>query len=165
MGPLPNNPGTVYVTAADAQGRIVSLIQSNFMGFGSGIVVPHTGISLHNRGAGFVLETGHPNQVAGGKRPYHTILPGFVTAGGQPQLSFGLVGGHLQPQGHVQLLVRLRDYGQNPQTAVDAPRWQVTEDFQLALEPGWDQTVVEELQRRGHRILTQQPFWGWGEHK
>ena len=93
VGELPSVHGTVYVTAADAQGMMVSLIQSNFMGFGSGIVVPNTGISLHNRGFGFVLAEGHPNQVAGGKRPYHTILPGFITHAGQPLLSFGMVGG------------------------------------------------------------------------
>ena len=161
-GRLPDDRGTVYVTAADAQGRMVSLIQSHFLGFGSGIVVPNTGISLQNRGFGFGLEPGHPNQVAGGKRPYHTIIPGFVTCEGQPLLSFGMVGGHMQPQGHVQLIVRLKDYGQHPQAAVDAPRWHVLEDFRLVLEPGWDPQVGADLQQRGHRFAATMPAWRWG---
>lgn len=149
---LPRDHGTVYLTAADEAGMMVSFIQSNFRGFGSGIVIPDTGISLQNRGSGFVLESGHPNQVGGGKRPYHTIIPGFVTRAGKPLLSFGVMGGHMQPQGHVQMLVRLCDYEQNPQAAVDAPRWHVTEDFQLLLEEGISQRVREELADRGHRI-------------
>ena len=149
---LPTDHGTVYLTAADADGMMVSFIQSNFRGFGSGIVVPGTGISLQNRGSGFVLQPGHPNEVGGGKRPYHTIIPGFVTRDGKPLLSFGVMGGHMQPQGHVQMLVRLCDYAQNPQAAVDAPRWHVREDFQLLLEQGISARVREELARRGHQL-------------
>ena len=116
---MPENQGTVYLTTADASGMMVSFIQSNFGGFGSGIVIPGTGIAMQNRGRGFVIERGHPNCTGGGKRPYHTIIPGFVTRDGQPVLSFGVMGGHHQPQGHVQMMVRLFDYGQNPQAAAD----------------------------------------------
>ncbi|MHB9134798.1 MAG: gamma-glutamyltransferase family protein [Armatimonadota bacterium] len=150
---IPTDHGTVYLTAADESGMMVSFIQSNFWGFGSGIVVPGTGISLQNRGSGFSLEPGHPNRVAGGKRPYHTIIPGFLTQDGQPLMSFGVMGGHMQPQGHVQMVVRLVDYGQNPQAAVDAPRWHVTEDFRVALEPGFPPEVATEMQRRGHELV------------
>ncbi len=155
---LPTDHGTVYLTAADAQGMMVSYIQSNYMGFGSGIVIPGTGISMQNRGAGFRLESGHPNRVAGGKRPYHTIIPGFVTQDGRPLMSFGVMGGHMQPQGHVQMMVRIFDYGQNPQTASDAPRWYVEEDLTtLSLEPGFAPEVVEELRRRGHHVTSNLP--------
>ena len=145
--------GTVYLTAADASGMMVSYIQSNYMGFGSGIVVPGTGISLQNRGVGFSLQPGHPNQVAGGKKPFHTIIPGFATRQGQPVLSFGVMGGNMQPQGHLQMVVRICDYGFNPQAASDAPRWCLTEDFQLAIEPGFDPGVAEALRARGHRMV------------
>jgi gamma-glutamyltranspeptidase / glutathione hydrolase len=155
---LPTDHGTVYLTAADAEGMMVSYIQSNYMGFGSGIVVPGTGISLQNRGAGFRLEAGHPNRVAGGKRPYHTIIPGFVTRAGQPVLSFGVMGGHMQPQGHVQMMVRLLDYGQNPQAASDAPRWYIEENLtDLSLEPGFAPEVAADLRRRGHSVAVNLP--------
>jgi len=155
---LPTDHGTVYLAAADAEGMMVSYIQSNYMGFGSGIVIPETGISLQNRGAGFRLEAGHPNRVAGGKRPYHTIIPGFVTREGQPVMSFGVMGGHMQPQGHVQMMIRLFDYGQNPQAASDAPRWYVEENLtDLSLEPGFAPEVAVELQRRGHNVTANLP--------
>lgn len=154
--------GTVYLAAADAGGRMVSFIQSNFMGFGSGVVIPNTGIAMQNRGFGFSLAAGHPNEVAGGKRPYHTIIPGFVTRGERPLLSFGVMGGHMQPQGHLQMMVRIFDHGFNPQAASDAPRWQVTEDNALYLEPGFPNDTFEGLKNRGHRILSGQPFWGYG---
>ncbi len=155
---LPTDHGTVYLTAADASGMMVSYIQSNYMGFGSGIVIPGTGISLQNRGAGFRLEAGHPNRVAGGKRPYHTIIPGFVTRQDQPVMSFGVMGGHMQPQGHVQMMVRLFDYGQNPQAASDAPRWYIEEDLtRLSLELGFAPEVVTELRQRGHHVTADLP--------
>jgi len=122
---VPKRGDTVYLTTADARGMMVSYIQSNYLGFGSGIVVPDTGISLQNRGSCFSLERGHPNQVDGKKRPFHTIIPAFVTNNGQPLMSFGVMGGDMQPQGHVQLMIRLFDYRQNPQAALDAPRWRV----------------------------------------
>ncbi len=149
--------GTVYLTTADHNGMMVSFIQSNYMGFGSGIVVPGTGISLQNRGTCFSLRRGHPNMVAGGKRPFHTIMPGFVTRDGEPLMSFGVMGGHMQPQGHVQMITRIFDYGQNPQAASDGPRWCVAEDFRLALEPGFDPSVTKALRKRGHRLLKNVP--------
>ena len=126
--------GTVYLTAADAGGMMVSFIQSNYMGFGSGVVVPGTGISLQNRGAGFTLEQGHPNEVGPRKRPFHTIIPAFMTRDGRPVMSFGVMGGDMQPQGHVQMVTRVVDYRQNPQAAADAPRWKIALDGSLLLE-------------------------------
>lgn len=159
---LLSEPGTVYLTAADANGMMVSFIQSNYMGFGSGVVIPATGISMHNRGCGFTLQKGHPNCVAGGKKPYHTIIPGFVTHGKQPAMSFGVMGAHMQPQGHVQMITRIFDYRQNPQAASDAPRWHVCEDGTLALESGFSPEVKDRLTDWGHRVGDQDPRWGYG---
>ena len=150
----PRSEGTVYLTAADAQGMMVSFIQSNYRGFGSGIVVPSTGISLANRGCGFTLQPGHPNEVAGAKLPFHTIIPAFLTENGNPVMSFGVMGANMQPQGHVQLIVRLTHYGQNMQSASDAPRWKITEDqAHVMVEPGFDTAVLDELTARGHRLI------------
>jgi gamma-glutamyltranspeptidase/glutathione hydrolase len=149
----PAGGGTVYLTAADAGGMMVSLIQSNYMGFGSGVVVPGTGISLQNRGASFVLQPGHPNRVGPRKRPYHTIIPGFVTRQGEPVMSFGLMGGTMQPQGHAQLLVRMIDYAQSPQSAIDAPRFRVMSGLDVNLESEFPEATQRELARRGHRIV------------
>jgi gamma-glutamyltranspeptidase/glutathione hydrolase len=151
----PGNPvrgGTVYLTTADASGMMVSFIQSNYMGFGSGIVVPGTGISLQNRGAGFSLTPGHPNQVAGGKRPFHTIIPAFVTRNGKALMSFGVMGGEMQPQGHTQIMVRLADYRQNPQAACDGPRWKIARGFGVCFEDAVPEATKAELAARGHRI-------------
>ncbi|HSG90711.1 MAG TPA: gamma-glutamyltransferase family protein [Pseudomonadales bacterium] len=145
-------PDTVYLTTADADGRMVSLIQSNYQGFGSGIVVPGTGIALQNRGSGFVLDAEHPNCVGPGKRPFHTIIPGFVTRDGAPLLSFGVMGGHMQHQGHLQMLVRCVLWGQNPQAASDAPRWHVREDGRVAVEAAFDAAVIDDLRARGHVV-------------
>ncbi len=145
---------TVYLTAADESGMMVSYIQSNANGFGSGVVVPGTSISLQNRGVGFSLDEEHPNCVAGGKRPFHTIIPGFVTRDGEPLMSFGVMGGPMQPQGHVQMMVRLADYGQNPQTASDAPRWRAEGGRQISVESGLSGKALKELARRGHAIET-----------
>lgn len=153
--------GTVFLTAADASGMMVSYIQSNYAGFGSGVVVPRTGISLHNRGSGFVLEPGHPNCVGGGKRPYHTIIPAFVTRAGAPVMGFGVMGGHMQAQGHLQMILRVFTHNQNPQAASDAPRWYVHTDFTVGLEPGFAPGVVAELERRGHRMVAD-PAFGFG---
>lgn len=161
-GSLPFDAGTVYLTAADHRGGMVSMIQSNFTGFGSGVVVPGTGISLQNRALGFTLEKGHPNEVDGGKRPYHTIIPAFVTRNGHPLLSFGVMGGYMQPQGHLQMVVRLFDYGQNPQAACDAPRWHIAEDGRISLEAGISNETRDELARRGHVIVDEDPYWGYG---
>lgn len=149
----PKSEGTVYLTAADASGMMVSYIQSNYRGFGSGVVVPGTGISLQNRGCGFSLQAGHANLVAGGKRPFHTIIPAFVTRAGKPVMSFGVMGASMQPQGHVQMMVRLADYRQNPQAASDGPRWRIDEQSNVMVEPGFAPDVLAELARRGHRIL------------
>ena len=153
----PPDHGTVYITAADGQGRMVSLIQSNYLGFGSGVVVPGTGISLQNRGLGFSLDPRRPSCVRGGARPYHTIIPAFVTRAGAPLMSFGVMGGHMQPQGHTQLMLRIFGAGQNPQAAIDAPRWHVTESSQVALEPGFPPAVARELRRRGHTLVPDAP--------
>jgi len=150
----PPRGGTVYLTAADASGMMVSMIQSNYMGFGSGVVVPGTGISLQNRGATFVLKEGHPNRVGPRKRPYQTIIPGFVTKDGKPVMSFGVMGGTMQPQGHTQVMVRIADYGQNPQAASDGPRFRWVQGLDVSVEDGFPAATLEELKRRGHRIVT-----------
>jgi gamma-glutamyltranspeptidase/glutathione hydrolase len=155
--------GTVYLTTADAGGMMLSYIQSNYQGFGSGVVVPGTGISLQNRGYGFTLERGHANEVGPRKRPFHTIIPGFLTRDGQPVMSFGVMGGNMQPQGHIQMVIRLVDYRQNPQSCADAPRWIVNNDFSISLESRVASSVQEELTRRGHRIVKNQSTdWGFG---
>lgn len=150
---LATSPDTVYLTTADATGQMVSYIQSNYLGFGSGIVVPETGIALQSRGAGFTLERGHVNEVAGGKRPFHTLIPGFVTNGATPVMSFGVMGGPMQPQGATQIMVRMFAYDQNPQAAADAPRWQVLQNGRVGLEHGFDRDVIDALQARGHDVM------------
>jgi gamma-glutamyltranspeptidase/glutathione hydrolase len=148
----PPQGGTVYLTAADASGMMVSFIQSNYMGFGSGVVVD--GISLQNRAATFVLQPGHPNRAGPAKRPYQTIIPGFVTRDGKPVMSFGVMGGTMQPQGHAQVLVRIADYGQSPQAACDGPRFRFVQGMDVSVEDGgFPAATLEELQRRGHRIV------------
>jgi gamma-glutamyltranspeptidase/glutathione hydrolase len=150
----PPKGGTVYLTAADASGMMISYIQSNYMGFGSGVVVPGTGISLQNRGGSFVLKPGHPNCVGPNKRPYQTIIPGFFTRDGKPLMSFGVMGGTMQPQGHAQVIVRIADYGQHPQAACDGPRFRFVQGMDVSVEEGgFSSATLEELQRRGHRIV------------
>ena len=150
---LPTSPDTVCLSAADASGMMVSFIQSNYFAFGSGVVIPETGISMQNRGSGFVLDPAHPNCVGPRKRPFHTIIPGFVTSGGAPILSFGVMGGHMQHQGHVQMVTRIFDHLQNPQAASDAPRWFIHPDLKLSLEPGFDLAVAESLAAMGHVLV------------
>jgi gamma-glutamyltranspeptidase / glutathione hydrolase len=147
------NAGTVYLTAADASGVMVSMIQSNYMGFGSGVVVPGTGISLQNRGADFTVAQGHPNRVGPNKRPYHTIIPGFVTKDDAPVMSFGVMGGTMQPQGHAQVLVRIADHGQNPQAACDGPRFRWVQGLQVSCEKGFPQATLDGLRERGHDLV------------
>ena len=144
--------GTIYLTAADESGLMVSFIQSNYMGFGSGVVLPDWGLSLQNRGHGFSLRAGSPNVVAPGKRPFHTIIPGFLTQDGQPVMSFGVMGGDMQPQGHLQALVRMLDYKQNPQAACDAPRWRFNLQQRLNLEDGVHPDTVQGLKNLGHAL-------------
>ena len=149
----PHSGGTVYLTAADENGMMISFIQSNFKGFGSGVVVPDTGIALHNRGWGFTLADGHPNQVAPGKRPFHTIIPGFLMRAGAPLASFGVMGGSMQAQGHLQMTARIADHGQNPQAASDAPRWRVMDDnATIAVEWNFPAEAIEGLVARGHKV-------------
>ena len=148
----PPKGGTVYLTAADASGMMVSLIQSNYMGFGSGVVVD--GISLQNRAATFVLQPGHPNCAGPKKRPYQTIIPGFLTKDGNPVMSFGVMGGTMQPQGHAQVLVRIADYGQSPQAACDGPRFRFVQGMDVSVEENrFPPATLEGLQKRGHRIV------------
>jgi gamma-glutamyltranspeptidase/glutathione hydrolase len=149
----PVKGGTIYLTAADERGMMVSFIQSNYMGFGSGVVIPEYGVSLQNRGHGFVLDEASPNGVAPGKRPFHTIIPAFLTKDGQPQMSFGVMGGNMQPQGHLQTLVRMLDYRQNPQTACDAPRWRYDAGLALDVDPEMPRDTVQGLVALGHRIV------------
>jgi gamma-glutamyltranspeptidase/glutathione hydrolase len=151
----PPKGATVYLCAADARGMMVSLIQSNYMGFGSGVVVPGTGISLQNRGAGFSLEPGHPNEIGGGKRPFHTIIPGFLTRKGVPLAAFGVMGGPIQPPGHVQTLVRLLTFGMNPQAALDAPRWKVNGGLAIDLEASASSELRTGLAALGHQLEAQ----------
>jgi gamma-glutamyltranspeptidase/glutathione hydrolase len=151
-GDLPRG-GTVYLATADRRGMMVSLIQSNYMGFGSGVVVPGTGISLQNRGHGFSFDAGHPNVVGPGKRPFHTIIPGFLTSAGQPVMSFGVMGGNMQPQGHVQTLVRMLLAGQQPQAACDAPRWKWNHGTTIDLEEHAAPGLRADLAARGHEFV------------
>lgn len=144
--------GTIYLAAADARGMMVSFIQSNYMGFGSGIVVPGTGVSLQNRGCGFTLDASHPNVVAPGKRPFHTIIPGFLTRAGRPVMAFGVMGGNMQPQGHLQTLLRMLLHRQQPQAACDAPRWKVGIGLDIDCERTMAPALVEALRARGHAL-------------
>ena len=148
----PLRGGTVYLCTADEDGMMVSMIQSNYMGFGSGVVVPGTGIALQNRGHGFTLEEHHPNVLAPGKRPFHTIIPGFLTRDGGAIGPFGVMGGHMQPQGHLQMVVNMVDYGMNPQASLDAPRWFWSDGLAVALEQAMPSQVVRGLADRGHAV-------------
>lgn len=160
---MPKSGGTVYLTVADENGMMVSFIQSNYMGFGSGIVVPGYGISLQNRGAGFSSDPASANVVAPGKKPFHTIIPAFLTKDGIPQMSFGVMGGDMQPQGHVQTLVRMLDYQQQPQAACDAPRWKVNQDFSVDLESSMSPDTVEGLANKDHRLKSvEDPYMDFG---
>lgn len=149
---FPERSGTVYLCTADGEGNMVSFIQSNFKAFGSGIVIPNTGIALNCRASGFSLDPKHPNVLARGKRPYITIIPGFLTKDGKPIGPFGVMGGYMQPQGHTQVLMNMIDFGMNPQQALDAPRWQWIDDLTVEVEPGFDPAAAQSLARMGHNI-------------
>lgn len=155
LEPMPGSPncgGTVYFCTADGDGNMVSWIQSNYNGFGSAVVVPGTGIALHNRGCNFSLDPASPNCLAPGKRPYHTIIPGFLTKGSRAIAPFGVMGAFMQPQGHVQVMLNLLDRGMNPQEALDAPRWQWTGGKRVELEPTFTPSAAADLAARGHDI-------------
>ncbi|HTJ93807.1 MAG TPA: gamma-glutamyltransferase family protein [Pararobbsia sp.] len=153
--PLHGDPvagGTVYLAAADRDGNMISFIQSHYRDFGSAMIVPGTGIVLQNRGAGFNLEPDHHNVFAPGKRPYHTIIPGFLTRDGEALGPFGVMGAFMQPQGHVQVLMNLIDFGLNPQAALDAPRWQWFGKRRFGFEQGYANALVHEMAARGHDV-------------
>ena len=153
--PAPGAPAggeTVYLATADASGMMVSFIQSNYQGFGSGLLVPGTGVALHNRGCGFSLDPEHPNCVAPGKRPYHTIMPGFLTHQGNAVGPFGVMGAYMQPQGHVQVMLNHLVYGLHPQAILDAPRWQWMQGRHIRVEQAMPRHVVRGLVDRGHIV-------------
>ena len=155
LEPMPGKPfcgGTVYFCTADGEGNMVSWIQSNYQNFGSGIVVPGTGIALHDRGCNFSLDPASPNCLAPGKRPYHTIIPGFLTRDGRAIAPFGVMGGFMQPQGHVQVMLNLLDRHMNPQEALDAARWQWTGGKRVELEPFYDGEIRSRLAECGHEL-------------
>jgi gamma-glutamyltranspeptidase/glutathione hydrolase len=164
----PEHRDTVYLTTVDGQGNAASFINSLYYGFGSGVVVPDTGICLQNRGACFSLEPGHPNALAGGKRPYHTIIPAMARRNGDLWLSFGVMGGFMQPQGQLQVLVNMVDYGLDPQAALDAPRFRVDERGgpQVAIERGVPSKLRRALAKLGHDVCSETtfaPMFGGGQ--
>ena len=144
--------GTVYLATADEEGNMVSFIQSNYMGFGSGVVIPGTGIALQNRGHDFSLDESHPNVLKPGKRTYHTIIPGFLTKDGEAVGPFGVMGGYMQPQGHFQVVTNTVDYLLNPQATLDMPRWQWIKGKTVHVEPELPNYLVQSLVRKGHDI-------------
>ena len=148
----PKHGGTVYLSAADASGMMVSFIQSNYAGFGSGVVVPGTGVALQNRGAGFSLDPASQNHVGPGKRPFHTIIPGFLMKDDAPLMSFGVMGGSMQAQGHVQMTLRTELFGQDPQMAVDAPRWRITQGLGVSCESSMPEATTDRLRAMGHAV-------------
>ncbi|MDV3467617.1 gamma-glutamyltransferase [Stenotrophomonas sp. C3(2023)] len=166
---------TIYMTVADADGMMVSLIQSNYRGMGSGMAPPGLGFILQDRGEMFVLQEGHPNGYAPGKRPFQTIIPGFITKDGKPYASFGVMGGAMQPQGHAQIVMNLVDFGMNLQEAGDAPRIQhegsteptgqataMTDGGEVNLETGFAYETVRALMRKGHRVVfADGPYGGY----
>lgn len=149
----PASGGTVYLAAADEDGNMVSMIQSNYMGFGSGLVVPGTGIALHNRGHNFSMEEGHDNMLAPGKKPYHTIIPGFLTKDGKGIGPFGVMGGFMQPQGHMMVVMNTIDFNMNPQDALDAYRFQWVGGKTVHVEPGFPHSLALQLAAKGHKIV------------
>lgn len=157
--------GTVYLSAADEEGNMISYIQSNYKGFGSGVVIPGTGISLQNRGTDFSLDPQHPNVLVGGKRTYHTIIPGFLTKDGKAVGPFGVMGGYMQPQGHFQVITNTVDYMLNPQAALDVPRWQWVGGKKVQVEPNFPNYLVQALQRKGHdiKVMTNGDSFGRGQ--
>ncbi|NKI69739.1 gamma-glutamyltransferase [Collimonas pratensis] len=158
----PSRGGTVYLSTADDQGNMVSFIQSNYMGFGSGLVVPGTGIALHNRGNNFTLDAAHPNCLAPGKRPYHTIIPGFLTKDGEAVGPFGVMGAFMQPQGHVQMVMNTVDFGLNPQASLDAPRWEWESGNQVNIEHGTAEHLLRGLRGLGHEAAWSANQLGFG---
>jgi gamma-glutamyltranspeptidase/glutathione hydrolase len=163
--PEPGTPpsgGTVYLATADGEGNMVSFIQSNYMGFGSGIVVPGTGIALQNRGHDFSLDPNHDNSLKPGKKTYHTIIPGFLTKDNEAVGPFGVMGGYMQPQGHAQVIMNTVDFHLNPQAALDAPRWQWIEGKKISVESSFPNHIAQALARKGHQIEVALDGGGFG---
>ena len=163
---IPPKSGTVYMCCADGEGNMVSYIQSNYMGFGSGIVVEGTGIALQNRGSDFSLDKTEANCLQPGKRTYHTIIPGFLMNGdGTPVGPFGVMGGYMQPQGHVQVVMNYADFHMDPQQALDAPRWQWMREGNVTVETRYDTNLAAALQRKGHNVSVDMstPSFGRGQ--
>lgn len=158
----PPKGGTVYLAAADGEGNMVSYIQSNYMGFGSGIIIPGTGIAMQNRGHNFSLDPDHDNCLKPGKRPYHTIIPGFLTKDNKPVGPFGVMGGFMQPQGHLQVIMNTIDFHLNPQSALDAPRWQWIKDKTVEVEHSFPNSIAQELVSMGHDIKYTVDSIGYG---
>ena len=152
-GPAITDAETICLSVADSNGNMISFINSQFGHFGSGVVIPGTGFTLQNRGAGFRMEDGHPNQVAPGKRPFHTLIPGFVTKDGAPWMTFGLMGGSMQPQGHTQLLLNILVFGMDVQEAIDASRFRHLGGHQVAIEEPVREDVRARLASMGHEVL------------
>ena len=159
----PQSGGTVYLCTADNEGNMVSYIQSNYQCWGSGLVVPGTGIALHNRGNNFSLQEGHDNLIAGGKKPYHTIIPGFMTKDGKAVGPFGVMGAFMQPQGHVQVVTNTVDFHMNPQDALNAPRWQWMSGKNVDLEYDVPQRIAQELAAKGHIINMHHSYTTFGK--
>lgn len=165
LEPKPGSPfsgGTIYLCTADNEGNMVSLIQSNYKGFGSGIVVPETGIALNDRASGFSLNPASDNYLQPWKKPYHTIIPGFLTKNGRAVGPFGVMGEYMQPQGQLQVVMDTVDFLMNPQNALDAPRWQWIEGKRIQVEDGVPDDIVEELRRRGHEITVMSDYTSFG---
>ncbi|WP_054635959.1 gamma-glutamyltransferase [Thalassobacillus sp. C254] len=158
----PPKGGTVYIAAADNEGNMVSFIQSSYMDFGSGVVVPGTGINLQNRGHGFSLNKGHVNALSPRKKTYHTIIPGFLTKENQPVGPFGVMGAFMQPQGHLQVLTSTINFHLNPQAALDAPRWRWLEEKTIEVEPHFPDHIAQSLERKGHQIKKAVDETGFG---
>ena len=161
LGAIPSHADTVYISCVDGEGNACSFINSVFQGFGSGLVVPGTGIALHNRGISFSLDPEHPNVLEPNKRPFHTLIPGMATRDGEMWLSYGVMGAMQQAQGHLQVLVNMIDFGLSPQAALDAPRFSVRLGRGIAIENLASDSVVRELESRGHPMMVESPHSVW----
>ena len=165
-GAPPGHPDTVYISCVDGQGNACSFINSVYMGFGTGLVVPGTGVALHNRGVSFSLDPGHPNALAPNKQPFHTLIPGMVTEGGEMTHCYGVMGSMQQAQGHLQVLSNMFDFGLSPQQALDAPRFSVRVGDSIYLEDTMAKEIAEGLRSMGHSITLREPhgvFFGSGQ--
>lgn len=158
----PKQSGTVYLATADHDGNMVSFIQSNYMGFGSGLVVPNTGIALQNRGHNLSMDPKSANYIGPNKKTYHTIIPGFITKDHKPIGPFGVMGGFMQPQGHLQVISSMIDFDLNPQEALDRPRFQWIKDKTIYVEPSLDEEIIKGLKHKGHDVLIQEDLGHFG---